>query len=1017
MKGEWEPEKEPPLGPDEFDYDIGESSKDSAIISVDREPEEVQDVDASMVTIVTTIPTESTRKASFSRKASGDHGAGGSGDGSGKKTPAGEAIDETGDGDVDAGQEGEELQISFWLKILHWLTLLCWFIESCVISATAKLNHVSRDYRYVSRRLAVEKRALKLLFEMEESEGVNYDSEWKRTTLEKISRATVPRSSSSDSMRKMKRDLTTKKTEFTKSEALKKMDRDMAEEEEEEDHSEESTFLNSNAFVRLFRSLFYTIVSQSELVCYAMVIFNQLMNASILSLPLPIMVFLWGCMSVPRPSKTFWISLITYTEAVVVAKYIFNFSVWPWIDYSEWSPKVVKGDTQHKNEDIINTHVDLALLLFLFFHRFMLKSLGLWDIDESHDRLRVTSFEKSEKNDAKVNGIPIENITSGSKRYPRDSPATKVTRRTKVSTRDPVTDEITVDGMNQASTSRGPDPINTDMENGSGSSSLTTRSADESASEVVCEEKMGRFMKMTNAVADTAVESVKPVRRFYHRLLHPPFRISHDYYTLMFTMDFVNFFIVVFAFNEFGSSTGENITKYFEDNKVPIPFLVMVMAQFLGMIIDRALYLRKNIKIRLYFHIVLVCIVHTWLFFFLPRVTEKKFTELRRPKYWYICKCVYLLLSAVQIKGGYPTRILGNTFTKKYSYFNLYLFKGYMLVPFLYDMRLIMDWIWTDTSLELDEWSIMEDIFKNLFQRKCEVAFQESFPQFRGSPRQLYTKYMMGGAYLIMIIGAIWFPLVLFAVGGTVGKPNRPTDVSVDFEISGYVPIAKLSATNVANAFLSNEEYERMQNQFRNRKEANEFLSGYSNLDTSVVMLNGNSTPVWSISPPSKMALLEDLEQNRTLDLRISWKISRHKDKSQTMDMDVYKNYEIPLNNETKVSLARMLRGDSSDPVILERVYPNFLRVPEKGEAEVITQLSNGKYIQDMRNISIRLNNGSDDSIFWFELHEPQCGDTSVDPYADFFRSAGDSSCYYVVVMLINEKVFPGALQVVSGYG
>lgn len=71
------------------------------------------------------------------------------------------------------------------------------------------------------------------------------------------------------------------------------------------------------------------------------------------------------------------------------------------------------------------------------------------------------------------------------------------------------------------------------------------------------------------------------------------------------------------------SSSGESITKYFEDNKVPVPFLMMVMAQFCSMIIDRALYLRKNIKGRLFFHILLVIIIHFWLFFILPTVTER----------------------------------------------------------------------------------------------------------------------------------------------------------------------------------------------------------------------------------------------------------------------------------------------------------------------------------------------------------------------------------------------------------
>lgn len=101
-----------------------------------------------------------------------------------------------------------EKEMTIWQKIIHWFTILCLFIESCVISATAKLNHVSRDYRYVSRRLAVEKRALKLLFEMEEAEGVSYDTDWKKSTLEKISKASVPqmtRVDSTDSFKKLKR--------------------------------------------------------------------------------------------------------------------------------------------------------------------------------------------------------------------------------------------------------------------------------------------------------------------------------------------------------------------------------------------------------------------------------------------------------------------------------------------------------------------------------------------------------------------------------------------------------------------------------------------------------------------------------------------------------------------------------------------------------------------------------------------------------------------------------------------
>lgn len=186
----------------------------------------------------------------------------------------------------------------------------------------------------------------------------------------------------------------------------------------------------------------------------------------------------------------------------------------------------------------------------------------------------------------------------------------------------------------------------------------------------------------------------------------------------MFLCDFINFFIVVFGYSSFGSTeTSTDITTYFREDRIPILFFVMLLIQFLFIIIDRALYLRKNISYRLIFHISLVIIIHIWLFFVIPLYTNRNFTDNLAPMFWYIFKTIYLILSANQIKSGYPTRILGNCFTKKYTLLNLYLFKAYMVIPFLYDLRLIMDWIWTESSLDLNEWvfiSIFINYYSNL---------------------------------------------------------------------------------------------------------------------------------------------------------------------------------------------------------------------------------------------------------------------------------------------------------------
>lgn len=77
---------------------------------------------------------------------------------------------------------------------------------------------------------------------------------------------------------------------------------------------------------KLLSAIFYFMMSQSEFICYFFMILNHLNSASLLSVPLPISIFLWAMLCIPRPTKTFWITSITYIEAVVVIKYLFQVS-------------------------------------------------------------------------------------------------------------------------------------------------------------------------------------------------------------------------------------------------------------------------------------------------------------------------------------------------------------------------------------------------------------------------------------------------------------------------------------------------------------------------------------------------------------------------------------------------------------------------------------------------------------------------------------------------------------------
>ena len=69
--------------------------------------------------------------------------------------------------------------------------------------------------------------------------------------------------------------------------------------------------------LRLLEALYQCVAAHSELLCYFVIVLNHMVTASATSLVLPVLVFLWAMLSIPRPSKRFWMTAIVFTEVGV----------------------------------------------------------------------------------------------------------------------------------------------------------------------------------------------------------------------------------------------------------------------------------------------------------------------------------------------------------------------------------------------------------------------------------------------------------------------------------------------------------------------------------------------------------------------------------------------------------------------------------------------------------------------------------------------------------------------------
>ncbi|XP_015277936.1 PREDICTED: piezo-type mechanosensitive ion channel component 2-like [Gekko japonicus] len=635
--------------------------------------------------------------------------------------------------------------------------------------------------------------------------------------------------------------------------------------------------------LKLGAALYNAMVSKSEVLCYSVIILNHMVSASVLTLILPVLIFLWAMVSIPRPTKFFWMTAIVYTEVNILIKYFFQFGFFPWATkvycaINAEVPFVLPNIAGIEKKDGY-VLFDLVQLLALFFHSV----------------LRV----------------------------------------------------------------------------------------------------------------------YRPIRQFFHDIIYPEYSAVCDVYALMFLADVINFIIVIFGYWAFGRhSAAADITESLSEDQVPEAFLVMLLMQFAAMIVDRAIYLRKNMFGKCVFQVVLVFGIHFWMFFILPGVTGRRFNRNPVAQLWYLVKCVYFGLSAFQIKCGYPKRVLGNFLTKRYNCINLFLFQGFRLIPFLTELRAAMDWVWTDTTLSLSSWICVEDIYANIFIMKCWRESEKKYPQPPGQKKKLIVKYGMGGVIIFVLICIIWFPLLLMSLLKSVaGVTNQPLDVSIQITISGYESLFTMSAQQQNLVPFTPSAYNDLTIQYALHPSAMQFIVNYSPEDIVVAKIKGNASLLWSISPASRKAMIDELSTSPAIYINFHWTLLRN--------VSLVKNIEASgihtvRYEETRIrkEIVHMLCGNRTEPVLLPGVFPKYLRATSGTDAKIAHRLQ-PKDLDKLafyRDILIKLQrlptSGSSSHVSeWWIVQEQRLG------------CSGNDCSKNMELYIFNDKVSPSSLGFLAAHG
>ncbi|CAH1975574.1 unnamed protein product [Acanthoscelides obtectus] len=559
-------------------------------------------------------------------------------------------------------------------------------------------------------------------------------------------------------------------------------------------------------FIKMMQSLYIFTLAKSDLLCYVLIIMNQIMYCELITLPLVLMMFGWGTLSNPRPSKTYWIIMLGYVEWVILLKCIFQFEVMPGNVVRE---KIEFKTKLHKTNPFFPSVVwglqaedwyyiwEMFILFSIILHRQYLKTIGLWSSIKD-----TTQQERLDGTYAIVNGVLVSR---------------KVTDRMYV---------------------------------------------------VTCA-KADALDRALLAIKSILIQYAVHLRDLYQRLMFHAFQKPVDLYTPMFIFDLISMIVIGIGYPAFFDDDDENIFFYVSENIIPVKFVMCLFAHMMGSLVDRAIYLRKDVTAKLVFQVLNVILLHLFLFFLLPIFGNGKLAHRDAAIIlYYITRCLYLLISACQIRCGYPSRIWGYFMTHDVGAVRYCLFLAYWNIPILYELRVLMDWIFTDTTMSIFEYFRMEDIHVTLYDIKCKRQVEENHSVEPGEPKVRFFKYVYGTSWVIIILVTIWFPIMYVSWGRSVGESMVPNHARLTLTVGTVDPVYDNRATGIFR--FSELDYQHLLQVYNAYAASKVFLHGYTSRDVCAVIFNHGSQ-IWMIREQDRLKIIRELRGSHPVTLRLQW--------------------------------------------------------------------------------------------------------------------------------------------------
>nr|KYP71537.1 Protein FAM38B [Cajanus cajan] len=216
--------------------------------------------------------------------------------------------------------------------------------------------------------------------------------------------------------------------------------------------------------------------------------------------------------------------------------------------------------------------------------------------------------------------------------------------------------------------------------------------------------------------ADVAKEILKAQRDGFVEEVGFPYRILSvigggkreiDLYAYIFCADLIVFFLVAIFYQSVIKNKSEFLDVYQLEDQFPKEYVFILMAIFFLIVLDRIIYLCSFATGKVVFYI-----FNLILFTYSVTVYDWQLEPSQQHAAQFALRAIFLAktfslgLQAVQIRYGIPHKstLYRQFLTSEVSRINYLGYRLYRALPFLYELRCVLDWSCTTTSLTMYDW-------------------------------------------------------------------------------------------------------------------------------------------------------------------------------------------------------------------------------------------------------------------------------------------------------------------------